>query len=155
MQYLHYRLNPQYNRNYKNHRYWFCHTIKQWQKIFPFWSEDTITRTIKSLKGNGLIAIEQLHKNKNNHTNWYSLNYDSLQTIIPESSSEQRYLAPKDKKIYFNTQLADSLGLKKAIILQHLHFWIVHNSKEGTYAGNTQIFQSYSGWKKKLSFYES
>ena len=98
IQYIHFRLNPDHNRNKKQDRYWFCHTIKQLQSVFPFWSEGTIARGIKSLKDRGLITIEQLHKNKHNHTNWYSINYDVLKELIPESTHDQRYLAPNDKK---------------------------------------------------------
>lgn len=59
-------------------RRWTHQTLSQWRDQFPFWSEDTIKRTCKSLRQKGLIEVRKLAADSRNRTNWYSVNYDKL-----------------------------------------------------------------------------
>ena len=54
---------------------WVYNTIEQWQEQFPFWSVDTIKRTLSALKNAGLIRVERLNKRKHDQTNFYSIRY--------------------------------------------------------------------------------
>ena len=58
-------------------RKWVYNTIEQWNEQFPFWSPDTVKRSLTSLKKRGLVDVKQLNKAKHDRTNFYSINYDS------------------------------------------------------------------------------
>ena len=67
---------------------WVYNTVKQWHEQFPFWSEDTITRIIKSLRESGLLVVERLSPDKRDKTNFYRVDYVLLARIcdsIPAS----------------------------------------------------------------------
>lgn len=53
---IHYWLekNKECSRNFHEGRYWTYNTIKDWQEEFPFWSESTIKRIFKKIKGYGI-----------------------------------------------------------------------------------------------------
>lgn len=58
-----------------------CTTIsnKEWRDYFPFWSEDTIQRSIKNLEKRRLIKIHMIQKMR-----FYSIDYkllESMQTL--------------------------------------------------------------------------
>jgi DNA-binding transcriptional ArsR family regulator len=50
---------------------WIYNTIEAWQRQFPFWSPATIRRTFGSLKGMGIVEIEQ--RKGSDRTNSYRL----------------------------------------------------------------------------------
>lgn len=58
-------------------RKWVYNTIEQWNEQFPFWSPDTVKRSLTSLKKRGLVEVKQLNKAKHDRTNFYAINYDS------------------------------------------------------------------------------
>lgn len=59
-------------------RKWVYNTFEEWQRDnFPFWSIDTIKRTFTKLKKLGLVETKQLRKAKHDHTNFYTINYES------------------------------------------------------------------------------
>lgn len=67
---------------------WVYNTVKQWHEQFPFWSEDTITRIIKSLRESGLLIVERLSPDKRDKTNFYRVDHVLLARIcdsIPAS----------------------------------------------------------------------
>lgn len=47
-------------------------------KHFPWWSIATISRTLKSLEGQGLIFIDSFNKRKGDKTQWFALNFDRI-----------------------------------------------------------------------------
>lgn len=57
-------------------RKWVYNTFEEWQRDnFPFWSVDTIKRTLTKLKRLGLVEVKQLRKSKHDHTNFYTIEY--------------------------------------------------------------------------------
>lgn len=54
---------------------WVYNTHEQWAKQFPFWSVDTVKRTLASLQKQGLVLVEKLAKSKHDQTNYYTINY--------------------------------------------------------------------------------
>ncbi|QTH79824.1 transcriptional regulator [Klebsiella phage vB_KpnP_ZX1] len=57
-------------------RKWVYNTFEEWQRDnFPFWSVDTIKRTLTKLKKLGLVDVKQLRKSKHDHTNFYTIEY--------------------------------------------------------------------------------
>jgi len=56
LQQVHYWLNPRFNKNFFEERYWVRNTYEQWRQQFPFFSERTLRRTIGSLEALGLLV---------------------------------------------------------------------------------------------------
>ncbi|CAM3404873.1 transcriptional regulator [Rouxiella silvae] len=56
---------------------WVYNSIESWNEQFPFWSHDTVKRTLTSLKKLGLVDARQLNKSKHDRTNFYSINWNS------------------------------------------------------------------------------
>ena len=62
-------------------RCWIYNTYKSWQEQLPFLSEKTIKRTIKNLADKGIVIINNFNTNKFDKTNWYSINYNTLNKL--------------------------------------------------------------------------
>lgn len=54
---------------------WVYNTHEQWAEQFPFWSVDTVKRTLTSLSKQGIVLVEKLNKAKHDQTNFYTINY--------------------------------------------------------------------------------
>ena len=63
-----------------DNRRWIKNSARQWREDnFPFWSEDTIQRTIKSLVDRRvLLTRSDLNYNKFDKAKWYTLDYEEL-----------------------------------------------------------------------------
>ena len=83
LQQMHYWLNA------SNHKYdgkkWIYNSYPEWQKQFPFWSLITIKRAIYSLEKQGLLHIGNYNKAKFDKTKWYSINYQTIESMIRPS----------------------------------------------------------------------
>ncbi len=60
---------------------WTYNTIQQWQEQFPFWSDDTVRRTLASLRKQGLLVGERLSENRFDKTLFYRIDYEQLARI--------------------------------------------------------------------------
>jgi len=68
-------------------RWWVYNSYKEWQDDnFPFWSVSTIQRIMLDLEKSGLILATQPHKDKWDHTKWYTIDYDALERKIDHSN---------------------------------------------------------------------
>ncbi|AFV50664.1 replication initiation O-like [Pseudomonas phage AF] len=76
--------NDQVGRFHDGKR-WVWNTLPEWQKQFPFWSEDTIKRALASLRSRGVLLVEQLNKAKHDRTNFYSIDF-SHSCLIEEGN---------------------------------------------------------------------
>jgi len=61
---------------------WIWNSVSEWQAQFPFWSSDTIKRTLGKLKERGLIRVSQFNKATWDRTNFYTIDYSTLSTIV-------------------------------------------------------------------------
>lgn len=57
---------------------WVYNTVKEWQKQFPFWSENTIFRHLQNLRESGVLIAEQKSPNSFDKTMYYRINYEKL-----------------------------------------------------------------------------
>jgi len=85
---------------------WVYNTIEEWTNQFPFWSSDTVKRTLTSLKKRDLIFVEQLKKTQHDRTNYYAINHANPMLAdegnLPSSKNASRthrggQFAPFDK----------------------------------------------------------
>ncbi|WP_085784250.1 hypothetical protein [Candidatus Nucleicultrix amoebiphila] len=81
LQQMHYWLNPNHNKNLIKERHWVYNSYDEWQQQFPFWSKETVKRTITSLEKQEIIYSEKLSDHKFNHRKWYTINYEQLQAV--------------------------------------------------------------------------
>lgn len=81
LQQMHYWLNPNHNKNLINEKHWVYNSYDEWQRQFPFWSKETVKRTINSLEKQEIIYSEKLSDHKFNHRKWYTINYEQLQAV--------------------------------------------------------------------------
>lgn len=88
LQRIQFWLNDSDDRKLINGHRWVYNTIEQWQKQFPFWSVDTIARTLKSLRDQGLLIAEQLHEHKAVRTLFYRINRERVDQLARWSDDD-------------------------------------------------------------------
>jgi hypothetical protein len=81
LQQIHYWLDPNINKHHKDGKYWVYNTYSQWKIQFPFWSEITIRRAIKSLEKRGLIISRIFCKNSYTKIKWYTIDYSMVNEL--------------------------------------------------------------------------
>lgn len=71
---------------------WVYNTHKEWVKQFPFWSIDTVKRTLLSLEKSGCVRVEQLAKAQRDMTNYYTIHYEcdalNSDSKLPQSKGQ-------------------------------------------------------------------
>lgn len=71
------------SKHYADGEYWVYNSYKEWNKQFPFWSERTLRRVIKSLEDKGILKSRiDLNKSSFDKTKWYAIDYDILKGIL-------------------------------------------------------------------------
>lgn len=89
VQQVHYWLGMKGVGEVKNGHKWVYNTIPQWQAQFPFWSTDTVRRTLVSLREKRVLIGERLADNAFDKTMYYRIDYDVLASfddgILPSS----------------------------------------------------------------------
>jgi hypothetical protein len=95
LQQLHYWLKR--SKHEHDERKWVYNTLGEWQAQFPFWSEDVLHRTMKSLVKQGLVVVHKFNKANWDRTNWYSINYEILQ--VYENRSVEILAKAEEKKL--------------------------------------------------------
>lgn len=76
IQQLHYWL--QRSDNVHERRYWVYKSLKEWRREFPWWSEDTIQRTLSGLAKAGLVKVTKNPHDRTDRRNWYSLDFEAM-----------------------------------------------------------------------------
>lgn len=70
------------SNNVRDGVYWTYQSMAEMkEKAFPYWSVDTIRRTVHHLHEMGYILIGQYNKRKGDNTQWYALEPDKLSTL--------------------------------------------------------------------------
>ena len=83
LQQIHYwnQINEKLHNNFEDGFYWTFDSYIQWKEQFPFWSVDTIKRTIIKLEKSGLVISANYNKIKVDKTKWYIIDYKVLETL--------------------------------------------------------------------------
>jgi hypothetical protein len=66
------RKNIANNINFKDDNYWTYNSSRSFYELFPYMSERSINRYLKSLEQDGYILIGNFNKKRYDHTNWYA-----------------------------------------------------------------------------------
>ncbi len=81
LQQMHYWLTSRHNKNFINNRHWVYNSYEDWHQQFPFWSKETIKRTIYSLERQKLILSCKLREQRLDHRKWYTINYQEVEGV--------------------------------------------------------------------------
>lgn len=74
------KTNASEGRNFKDEMFWTYNSVKAFEKLFPFWTKDTIRRILERLLKSGVIIVGRFNESSYDKTNWYSLS----ETLIAE-----------------------------------------------------------------------
>ncbi len=159
IQQIHYWLK----RSNKIHdgRAWTFNTIEKWNEQFPFWSRNTLKRTVSNLRKpelNLLIATNKYNSMKIDKTLWYSIDYEKLSALERETGQSEADAYPNISKLLIDDQplvvlpkLACVLGLNEAIIIQQVHYWLKKSDKN--YDGHLWTFNTLEQWNQQFPFW--
>lgn len=68
--------------NLQDGKYWTYQTLREMkEKAFPYWSIETIRRTLQSLESQGYIHIANYNQRKGDRTQWFALDPERLSTL--------------------------------------------------------------------------
>lgn len=147
LQQIHYWLevNRRAGRNYHDGSYWTYSTMEEWWKrdFRHLWSYDTLCRIFSRLEDAGLLLVGNYNQIRYDRTKWYTIDYERLEAVIERHSpplpvpkvtdvSTRRQSGKvlfDEYPIVVSRQLVQLVGLKHAIILQQIHYWIEHNRR--------------------------
>lgn len=90
LQQVHYWLGMKSIGKEAEGRKWVRNSVREWrEENFPFWSEDTVQRTLSSLvKKGALLSRNDLSDRVLDRSLWYSINYEWLDQLLqPEPPS--------------------------------------------------------------------
>jgi hypothetical protein len=79
LQQIHYWLER--SKTSVNGHLWVHNSVAEWRTQFPFWSEDTIGRALKSLRSRGVVIAEQLSPDPRDRSMYYRIDYSALSEI--------------------------------------------------------------------------
>ena len=86
---LHYWLeNPGCGENHQGKK-WIYNTESAWAEQLKL-STRQFRRYVSSLTQKGIISVAKLHAHKSNRTNYFSINYELLEKLIPISSNSSK-----------------------------------------------------------------
>lgn len=90
IQQLHYwmRFNLKAGRGTYQGRVWVYNTLGQWQEQFPFWSRNTLRRTIDKCVKMSIVDKALLSHDPRDRTLSYSLNYERLELLLENWGSD-------------------------------------------------------------------
>lgn len=89
LQQIHYwlEINKKANKNFYEKKYWTYNTIEKWREEFPFWSADTVKRTLSRLRKMNVIITGNFNKMTTDRTLWYTIDYDRLEELYKTSGT--------------------------------------------------------------------
>ena len=70
--------------NVREERAWAYNSIGNWHKQFPFWSFETVKRTIRRLVDLEIVIKGNFNRSSLDKTLWYAIDYEKLNVILRE-----------------------------------------------------------------------
>lgn len=101
LQQMHYWLNT--SKHKYNGKKWIYNSFPSWQEQFPFWSIMKIKRAIYSLEKKDLLHVGNYNKAGFDKTKWYSINYETLESVIrPSYQNDTTIVSKRNDGMYQN-----------------------------------------------------
>lgn len=73
------------NKHFYNDRFWTYNSAKAFAELFPYLSEQQISRALKRLTDEGWLMKDNFNNNPFDRTNWYSLSDKYYDEFMPEN----------------------------------------------------------------------
>lgn len=118
------------SRNIRDGYKWVYQTYEEWKnEEFPFWSVDTIKRTIRRLEKQGvIISTDSYNRMKMDKTKWYRIDYSALQlqmthiasSTVARCKEEDQLNAPSNEVEFPPTRSKEFKDIKKEYVGSHL-----------------------------------
>ena len=101
-------INKKTGNNFKDGYYWTYNTYDKWAKSdFPYWSADTIRKSINDLEKMAvIISTDKYNTYKIDNTKWYRIDYDKLQKIIDVVKKNEKGDSDENEKTAKNKAYA-------------------------------------------------
>ena len=98
LQQLHFR--SLISQNIRDGYKWVYKTYEEWKnEKFPFWSVDTIKRTIRKLEQNGyIVSTSSYNRVKMDKTKWYRIDYTNLNEQTLQNASSTKAKSANDER---------------------------------------------------------
>lgn len=93
LQQMHYWLNT--SKHTHDGKKWIYNSFPSWQEQFPFWSVITIKRAVYSLEKKELLHVGNYNKVGFDKTKWYSINYETVESMIRPSYQNDTTIVSK------------------------------------------------------------
>lgn len=88
-------------RTFREGRMWVYNSYDKWLEQFPFWSKNTLIRTVKSLEGKGIIITGNFNSKGYDKKKWYSVDYHVL-SECKEKMDNSKTNNPSTQNGYIN-----------------------------------------------------
>ena len=75
-------------QNFHDGQYWVYNSVRGWHEQFPFWSENTVQRTLSDLEEQGIIIAGNYNQTAFDRTKWYRIDYTKLNSLLEAQSDE-------------------------------------------------------------------
>lgn len=72
--------------NFAEGFYWTYNTVEEWAEEFPFWSHDTVKRTLKKLREKNYVVTGNYNEKAYDRTLWYRVNHEELIKLDEKNS---------------------------------------------------------------------
>jgi AraC-like DNA-binding protein len=127
---LHYWLNKCGRNIEDSEAKWIYNTIKDWAEQLN-WSISTLKRIVSSLEEESVIISKKINARKWNHTKWYSIDYNKLNSLLN---------IDKELMNYSEKKRVNRLAQKEPIIISNNRNNYTHNS---SYKEKNSKFERY------------
>ena len=104
LQKLHYCLQSSDAKCIQQQKY-FYHSYEQWADTLGIYSVSTIKRIVSKLKNAGILIVKKLAQNKWLQTNFYTINYRKLSTVVKGISQENQATTSSQDKSSMNSPI--------------------------------------------------
>lgn len=89
---------------------WVYNSVAEWKRQFPFWSEQTIRRTIANLKERGVLVAKCLSSEPFNRTPYYRIDHGILESIEHSNLESTKNHRQSDTAV--DTKLVETVDAK-------------------------------------------
>ena len=109
LQQLHYWIekNKATGTNFIDGRVWTYGTLQEYtDRDFPFWSMDTVRRTIAKLINLGFVVKGNYNRMKMDKTSWYAIDYDALDVWIARNAPKNARKHPSRQNTNMDSDIS-------------------------------------------------
>lgn len=112
LQKLHYYLQSN-DAKYIQQQKYFYHSYEKWAETLGIYSVSTIKRIVRKLKNAGILIVKKLAQNKWLQTNFYTINYRKLSTVVKGIAEQNQTVTSAQDELIMNSAIQEN-GAKKS-----------------------------------------